>query len=125
MGAITSKEGLLEYLKQAINVESAVLSQNSIIQEYDENSEERMPQLELLDMPEKPEFNKIQCPEKESYWLFVLLAILLVLGGGGSFLIGLFCLLVGERASTFFWITAILIGIAIFLFGNHINWIRK
>lgn len=116
MGAITSKEGLLEYLKQAINVESAVLSQNSIIQEYDENSEERMPQLELLDMPEKPEFNKIQCPEKESYWLFVLLAILLVLGGGGSFLIGLFCLLVGERASTFFWITAILIGIAIFLF---------
>ena len=116
MGAITSKEGLLEYLKQAINVESAVLSQKNLIQEYDENSEERMPQLELLDMPEKPEFNKIQCPEKESYWLFVLLAILLVLGGGGSFLIGLFCLLVGERASTFFWITAILIGIAIFLF---------
>lgn len=116
MGAITSKEGLLEYLKQAINVESAVLSQKNLIQEYDENSEERMPQLELLDMPEKPEFNKIQCPEKESYWLFVLLAILLVLGGGGSFLIGLFCLLVGERASTFFWIAAILIGIAIFLF---------
>lgn len=76
MGAITSKEGLLEYLKQAINVESAMLSQKNLIQEYDENSEERKPQLKLLDMPEKPQVTReIEYPAKNDYIGYLVVGV--------------------------------------------------
>ena len=45
MKEFTSKKELLEYIGQAIEVESNVLSQQNLIKEYDENSEQRKPTL--------------------------------------------------------------------------------
>ena len=87
MGAITSKEGLLEYLKQVIDVESAVLSQKNLIQEYDENSEERKPQLKLLDMPEKPQVTReIEYPAKNDYIGLLVAGVCFSIMGGGCIL---------------------------------------
>lgn len=45
MKEFASKKELLEYIGQAIEVESNVLSQQNLIKEYDENSEQRKPTL--------------------------------------------------------------------------------
>ena len=105
MGAITSKEGLLEYLKQAINVESAVLSQKNLIQEYDENSEERKPQLKLLDAPEMPQVTcELEYSEKETYNNFLAGGIACSVFGGIMFICALHGASIGSDSTlAFFW----------------------
>ena len=117
MGAITSKEGLLEYLKQAINVESAVLSQKNLIQEYDENSEERKPQLKLLDAPEMPQVTcELEYSEKETYNNFLGIGIFLCIVGGIMFISALYGASIGSDSTlAFFGVTAVIIGIAALL----------
>lgn len=117
MGAITNKEGLLEYLKQAINVESAVLSQKNLIQEYDENSEERKPQLKLLDAPEEPQVTReIQYPAKETYNSLLAIGIGMCVIGGMTF-IGAFCAAANSSDGTLslFCMTPVFIGIGVLL----------
>lgn len=117
MGAITSKEGLLEYLKQAINVESAVLSQKNLIQEYDENSEERKPQLKLLDAPEMPQVTcELEYSEKETYNNFLAGGITCSVFGGIMFICALYGASIGSDSTlAFFGVTAVIIGITALL----------
>lgn len=117
MGAITSKEGLLEYLKQAINVESAVLSQKNLIQEYDENSEERKPQLKLLDAPEMPQVTcEMEYSEKETYNNFLAGGISCSVFGGIMFISALYGASIGsDNTLALFGVTAVIIGITALL----------
>lgn len=58
MVSLESKAGLLEYLKRAIALESSMVTQKQVIEDYDESSKRREPILELkekMDTPSRPD----------------------------------------------------------------------
>ena len=59
--SLESKAGLLEYLKRAIALESSIITQKQVIDDYDESSRRRRPILEL-----KKEMNTPPCPNMSS-----------------------------------------------------------
>ncbi len=58
MASLETKAGLLEYLKRAIALESSMVTQKQVIDDYDESSKRREPILEL-----KEEENNPPCPD--------------------------------------------------------------
>lgn len=58
MASLETKAGLLEYLKRAIALESSMITQKQVIDDYDESSKRREPILELkekMDIPYCPD----------------------------------------------------------------------
>ena len=58
MVSLETKAGLLEYLKRAIALESSMVTQKQVIDDYDESSRRREPSLELkkeMDIPSGPD----------------------------------------------------------------------
>lgn len=69
-----NKEKTLEYIKQAIDLESSVVEQREIINTYDEFSKEQMPVLKLEEGTKEPQ------PKEEDYSMRLLMAFLILMG---------------------------------------------
>lgn len=76
-------EGLIEYIKHAIDLESAVAGQNAIIQQYEAVSKQKEPVLKLEQEPQQPFMRKTADPLLFKWGIIItIIGVLLFLSAG-------------------------------------------
>lgn len=108
---------LLEYLKHAINLETAILTQKRIIAEYEESSLKRKPELREKALPGPPTRERVIRDEKGSLAVGIMgggisligIALLVLLFSGFTYGDGLMIVIGGLGSFGCFWFVAKLI----------------